>query len=111
MPALKQAVAGGQYEFPRGLFFGGRRLQQSLELYGRFLQNHVAAAKRLLAIDVHTGLGKYGMDTRLVDNSQYDSLRQVFGPRVAPLDPERSVAYRVRGALHSLIFSIVPAGR
>src|SRR5215471_7735163 len=60
MPALKQAVAGGQYEFPRGLFFGGKRLQQELALYWAFLQKRVAIAKRIVAIDFHTGLGQYG---------------------------------------------------
>jgi len=30
MPALKQAVAGGQYEYPKGLFFGGKGLQEGL---------------------------------------------------------------------------------
>ena len=27
MSALKQTVAGGQYEFPQGLFFGGRHIK------------------------------------------------------------------------------------
>src|SRR5262249_25391349 len=33
MPSLRQAVAGGQYEFPKGLFFGGKRLEQALQHY------------------------------------------------------------------------------
>src|SRR3989449_3260944 len=37
MPALKQAVVGGQYEYPKGLFFGGKQLQQGLERYESFL--------------------------------------------------------------------------
>jgi hypothetical protein len=106
MPALKQAVAGGQYEFPRGLFFGGKGLQTGLRLYHAFLQRHLAAAKRIVAIDVHTGLGKYGKDTLLVDAAHLNEMREAFGDRVSPLDPVRSVAYRVRGGLQSMIFGL-----
>src|SRR5207245_11406208 len=60
MPALKQAVVGGQYEYQKGLFFGGKRLQQGPEKYKTFLTLHLASAERIIAIDVHTGLGKYG---------------------------------------------------
>ncbi len=58
MPALKQAVVGGQYEYPKGLFFGGKRLEQGPEKYKTFLTLHLASAERIIAIDVHTGLGK-----------------------------------------------------
>ena len=104
--ALKQAVAGGQYEFPRGLFFGGKRLQQSLVLYRRFLQNRVSDAKQILVLDAHTGLGKYGKDILLVDSDRLVKASQIFGNRVVPLDPQRSAAYRVRGGLQSLIFGL-----
>jgi hypothetical protein len=106
MPALKQAVAGGQYEFSRGLFFGGKRLQQGLALYRAFLQKRLAMAAHILAIDFHTGLGKYGKDILLVDSHHYEAMWHVFGDRVSPLDPLRSAAYRVRGGLQSMIFGI-----
>ena len=37
MPSLKQSVVGGQYEYPKGLFFGGKRLEQGPEKYRSFL--------------------------------------------------------------------------
>src|SRR3989442_7548534 len=58
MPAIKQAVVGGQYAFPKGLFFGGSRIEQGPERYQRFLANRLSMAERAVAIDVHTGLGK-----------------------------------------------------
>ena len=108
LPALKQAVAGGQYEYPKGLFFGGKRLQPGLEQYESFLTRRLASARSVVAIDVHTGLGKYGEDTLLVDTKQYDALRRRFGDRVAPADPHESPAYRVSGALESMIFRVLP---
>src|SRR5438093_8837339 len=59
MPSLRQAVAGGQYEFPKGLFFGGKRLEEGLQHYQAYLAQRLASVDRVVAIDVHTGSGKY----------------------------------------------------
>src|SRR5690606_15799858 len=71
MPALKQTVAGGQYAFPKGLFFGGKCLQQELESYSSFLRERAATARRVVAIDVHTGLGRFAEDTLFIDKKDY----------------------------------------
>jgi len=103
MPALKQAIAGGQYEYPKGLFFGGKQLQQEMAQYRRFLEMAFTSVERVIAIDVHTGLGKHAEDTLLVDSKHYEARRRQFGERVAPLNPERGPAYRVRGDFQWLI--------
>jgi hypothetical protein len=102
LPALKQAIVGGQYEYPKGLFFGGKRLEQGLEKYKTFLTQRLASVRRLIAIDVHTGLGASGVDTLLAREEDFDGVRTVFGDRVAPSNPEKSVAYRVRGSLETI---------
>jgi hypothetical protein len=106
MPALKQAVAGGQYEFPRGLFFGGKCLQPELALCRQFLQTRLRNAARIVAIDVHTGLGKYGNDILLVDAPHFETMSRLFGSRVVALDAQRGAAYKVRGGLQSMIFGL-----
>jgi hypothetical protein len=103
MPALKQAIAGGQYEYPKGLFFGGKQLQPEMTEYRRFLATALTSAERVIAIDVHTGLGKYAEDTLLVDSKHYEARCRQFGERVRPLNPERGPAYRVRGDFQWLI--------
>jgi len=99
--SLKQAIVGGQYEFPEGLFFGGHRLEEGPTLYGDFLREALKEAEHVVAIDIHTGLGKQGYDTLLVEggpeNALYQDLERAFGDRVAPWDPEASVAYAIRG--------------
>ena len=102
MPALKQSVVGGQYEYPRGLFFGGTRLEQGLNKFRGFVNDRLASAPKLVVVDVHTGLGKYGEDTLLVPTDDYDRLHAVFGERVTPLEPRHGPAYRVRGGLSSV---------
>ena len=70
--ALKQVLVAGQYHHDRGIFFGGtqhepsllklKELVESLEL----LDNDVDP---LVWIDVHTGLGKFGKDTLMMDTA------------------------------------------
>src|SRR5262249_3049950 len=73
-----------------------------------FLKRRTTGAKRVVAVDVHTGLGSYGQDILLVDAHHYDKMRQMFGNRVSPLDPARGTAYRVRGGLQSMVFGVHP---
>ncbi len=115
MPALKQAVVGGQYWFPEGLFFGGKLLPDAVVTlepgpakYQTFLTQRLASAEQIVAIDVHTGLGKYGEDTLLVKEENYDTLRRMFGERVAPSNPDKSPAYRILGALETMIPQAIP---
>ncbi|HKN29625.1 MAG TPA: M14 family metallopeptidase [Roseiarcus sp.] len=60
MPAYQAVVAGGQYGFPDGLFFGGRRAAWSNETFRAIVKKHGAAAKRVAVIDIHSGLGPAG---------------------------------------------------
>jgi hypothetical protein len=99
--ALKQSIVGGQYEYPNGLFFGGKQLEEGPTQYLQWLREHLSTAEHVVAIDIHTGLGKQGFDTLLVDggpeNVLYQQLEVAFGDHVAPWDPENSVAYEIRG--------------
>jgi len=108
MPSLRQAVAGGQYEFAKGLFFGGKKLEQGLECYQAYLARRLASADRIVAIDVHTGLGRFGEDTLLGDPRDLVKLRKIFGRQVTSSEPQHGPAYRVRGGLDWLISQAVP---
>ena len=105
---LKQTVAGGQYEYPKGLFFGGKRLQQGPQMFQTYVAEHLSMAEHVVAIDVHTGLGEYGEDTLLVEADHYDTLRPMFGPRVTPLVAAQGPAYRIRGGYHHIFPRILP---
>jgi hypothetical protein len=108
MPTLRQAVAGGQYEFPRGLFFGGKQLEQSLDRYHSFLARRLKSAERVVAIDVHSGLGKYGEDTLLAEPRKLEVLRAIFGRTITSSEPLDGPAYRIRGGLESLVSAALP---
>ena len=111
MSKLKQSIAGGQYEYPRGLFYGGKQLEQGARLYKEWIREHLATAARVVALDVHTGLGKSGEDTLLVEETDYERARALFGDRVAPLDADRGVAYYIRGVFHGMVLRVLPEAR
>jgi hypothetical protein len=77
---LKQAIAEGQYEFPRGLFYGGGRLERGPALLREWIRRRLSGSRRIEAIDVHTGLGRWCEESRLAADRT-----------------EAGVAYRVRG--------------
>jgi Protein of unknown function (DUF2817) len=108
LPALKVAVVGGQYEYPKGLFFGGKHLEQGSHKYQAFLATRLASVKRVIAIDVHTGIGNYGEDILMVEPNDYSTIQPLFGERVVPPDPEKSDSYPVRGALDTMFGRALP---
>lgn len=112
MASLRQAVAGGQRINAKGLFYAGTRLEPGPELYQSYLKEKLARADWIVAIDVHTGLGRYGDDTLLVDAAKERAranltLRETFGERTQLLD-DKSIAYRVRGAQHDMYYRLFP---
>jgi hypothetical protein len=60
---LRQAIAGGQYAYPKGLFFGGQRLEQGPSRYLAWMREHLGAVEAGSAIDVHTGLGRWRQES------------------------------------------------
>ncbi|MEP7058872.1 MAG: M14 family metallopeptidase [Caldimonas sp.] len=63
--ALQQAISGGQYHYPEGLFYGGTTPTWSHVTLRHVLQDHGSRCKRLGWIDLHTGLGPSGHGERI----------------------------------------------
>ena len=109
---LKQAVAQGQYEFPRGLFFGGHGLEQGPRLYLSWLAENLGNARYLFAIDLHTGLGRWGGDTLLLEAGRGatapDALGSALGRRLVDVGAKPAVAYEIRGGLGAIMPHALP---
>jgi hypothetical protein len=65
MAALQEAVSGGQYEHPHGVFFGGHGPTWSQVTLRLVLRQHAVACDRLGWIDLHSGLGESGVGERI----------------------------------------------
>jgi hypothetical protein len=111
MAALKQSIVGGQYEFPKGLFFGGKQLEDEAQKYQTFLEQRLTMVEKAIVIDVHTGLGKFARDSLLVESADHAHLRTLFGGRVTALQPDLGHAYRIEGGLESMIFRVFSKNR
>jgi hypothetical protein len=58
--AFSDAFNGGQYAHQDGLFFGGARLQWANGAFRHAVQSHLAHARQVSFMDLHTGIGPYG---------------------------------------------------
>ena len=103
LPALKNALVSGQYAFPQGLFFGGHGPSSSQQILKENLPRWTEGADKVIHIDYHTGLGKWGSyvlanaDPLAPEETAF--LHDTFGSEcVETLDPEGTL-YEIRGAL------------
>ena len=60
MRVLRQAVLEGQYEYPEGLYFGGKGQEPQIAALTPILQQKMKPYTRILTIDLHTGYGENG---------------------------------------------------
>jgi Protein of unknown function (DUF2817) len=60
-PALQAAISGGQYRHPTGLFYGGAKPTWSCETLDEIVDAHLGRARRVAVVDLHTGLGPFGV--------------------------------------------------
>ena len=114
LPALKNAVAGGQYEFPRGLFFGGHSQSASTRIIQAEIAGWLGGADRIIHIDLHTGLGPFATYKLLLaedDGSpRYPWYQQTFGPEhIEPFAAADKTAYATNGSLGSWLLGRFPA--
>jgi Protein of unknown function (DUF2817) len=101
MPALKQAVAGGQYDFPKGLFFGGHAPSQTVRILADHLSQWIGACDRVLHLDLHTGLGRWARyqliaDSLVASDWWADVHPTLSGHRIVLPDSSDN-AYRIHG--------------
>ena len=112
MPTLRQAIAEGQYEYPEGLFYGGKEFEKGTLLYLGWLSAHLKSVRRVVAIDLHTGLGKWGEEAlylRSGNNQSEEAARlgSALG-RTLVTDAPAHGAYEIRGMLSDVFAMLDP---
>lgn len=102
---VRQALAGGQCLNPKGLFYVGRGMEEGPRKIAAFLNQRLQSAEQITAIDIHTGLGRFGEDCLLMDtrlgSERLAAAREQFGECVQPLSRD-GVAYSVEGSQQDL---------
>jgi hypothetical protein len=112
--ATRQAIAEGQYEYARGLFYGGKSLEPGPRLYLEWLRRNLSEARRVLALDSHTGLGRRGSETLILEPgvgaTPAEMLARALGRRF--VDPAAGQAvFRIRGGMGSALPQVLPGAR
>ncbi len=102
LQALKQSVAGGQYEYPRGLFFGGHGPCKSTKIVYENCDAWIGPAEKIVHIDFHSGLGPFGTYKLLLaedaKTENFSWYTDTFGTDcVEPLVVPKGTAYKVSG--------------
>jgi hypothetical protein len=105
--ALQTAVSSGQYTHRDGLFFGGFAEVWSAATFKRILDTHVPrSAARLVAIDLHTGLGPFAYGEPISvggSERQCELARARFGPEVKSLMSGESASSILTGTLANAV--------
>jgi hypothetical protein len=110
---LRAAVAGGQYDYPHGLFYGGAGPSTARRLLEAHLGRWIGGSSRVLHLDLHTGLGRWATYKLLADNPLGEArtawLGRCFGPGALENNDSSGVAYPARGSLGSWCAARFPA--
>ena len=108
---LQQAVAQGQYQHPRGLFYGGnQRTTEAEQLFG-FFRQHITSYDYIRGLDFHTGLGKYGQSAFYLEAEfGEDDRREIEALLAEPLihaRPGKKQSYRTQGGFIAALRQLV----
>ena len=86
MMAMQQAVSGGQYSHPKGVFYGGAGPSWSRKTQTAIFDRYLKGAGRIGIIDYHTGLGPWGYGEQIITDRMgspgYDRAQRWYGGAV-----------------------------
>jgi hypothetical protein len=101
MMALQAAISSGQYGDAEGVFYGGRTETWSNRTLVALLRRHAAHVRHVAFIDLHTGLGPYGvgeiMNNHGADEPGFDRVAQWFGGEATSTEAGASSSAPVSG--------------
>jgi hypothetical protein len=111
-PALKQAIAGGQYDFPRGLFYGGAAPSRTYRILREHLPRLLVGCDRVVHFDFHTGLGRWAACKLLVDypltDKQRATLTDWFGAGSFEAGDPNLTSYHAQGSFDHWCAELIP---
>ncbi len=113
--AMKNAIVSGQYDYERGLFFGGSKMEAGPRAVAELLVARLSRRERVVHVDWHSALGKYADRTLVlegsVDAAAAARVRRVMGEGVRTWDAADASAYTIRGGMTAYLQSKLPGVR
>jgi hypothetical protein len=108
----QQAVSGGQWHHPQGLFYGGTAPSWSRRTLTKILTASLRSAARVCVIDFHTGLGPYGYAEPIIglprDTPGYQRTRDWIGAGARSLFGDGAVSAEIKGDAMGMLPPLLP---
>jgi hypothetical protein len=99
--AFVEAVSGGQYHHPDGLFFGGTQPTFARRTLESIFSNFLGKARQIGIIDYHSGLGPLGfgelMTTAPTSSEEFARATSWYGKSVTPVGSRDSSSAAIGG--------------
>jgi hypothetical protein len=110
--ALQQALTGGQYSQPAGIFYGGREPSWSRRTQTAIFAHYLGHARQVAMLDYHTGLGPWGFAEQICtsarDTQEYRRAARCFGVGVVSLASGDSSSAQLSGDSLTAALSLLP---
>ena len=108
MAALQAAFSGGQYKHPDGVFYGGTAPTWSQHALRTVLREHGQRCRRLLWIDLHTGLGPSGYGEKIYagreDLAAVARAKAIWGNDVTSIYDGSSSSAKLSGLMWNCVY-------
>lgn len=113
MASLPKVLHKGQYSHPDGLFYGGCKPSWSITIVRQILHEMTTAAREIVWIDVHTGLGSYGHAEKICPGrlQDLDFARTLWGSDVMVTSSWSSAPGGVSSSVIKLLYEVCPDAR
>ena len=106
-PALQAALTGGQYNHPKGVYYGGVAPSWSHLTLVQFFKDNCDGITKLVTVDMHTGLGPFGHGEILSEaapgSPHFDRQTSIWGGEVCSTKDGSSVSADLNGTMDSAL--------
>jgi hypothetical protein len=110
--AFQQAITGGQWRHPDGLFYGGAAPSWSRRVLTDILTSNLDGTARVAIVDFHTGLGPHGYAEPIIhrrsDDPGFVRTRSWIGAAATSLYGGGSISAEIHGDGLSAIQALLP---
>jgi hypothetical protein len=115
MTSLRNTLPAGQYDFPKGLFFGGHTSSRTKQILSQNLPTWIGNSSEVIHLDFHTGLGRSRTYKLLLGPTttpeSYASLCHRFGSLNLEYFSIEGMSYPIRGGLAAWSQALLPQCR
>ncbi len=110
LPVLRQAALQGQYEFEKGIYYGGRQYEPQIKAISSLLKEIANKYDIILNVDLHTGYGERGITHLFINpignKTVLDGLNYIFKDEEIDWGNSKDF-YTINGEYVNLINNVV----